>query len=60
MRIVPSGKILGATIEDIDLAKPVTSRMSGQILKALGEHGVLRFPISASRRRPSPASGPVR
>ena len=44
MRIVPSGKILGATIEDIDLAKPVTSRMSGQILKALGEHGVLRFP----------------
>jgi taurine dioxygenase len=44
MRIVPSGKILGATIEDIDLAKPVTTRMSGQILKALGEHGVLRFP----------------
>jgi taurine dioxygenase len=44
MRIQPTGKILGADILDIDLAQPTTDRDFKEILKALGEYGVLRFP----------------
>ncbi len=44
MKIIPSGKALGATIEDIDLARPVANSDFKQILRALGEHGVLCFP----------------
>ena len=36
MRIQPSGKILGATIGDIDLAKPVPDADFKRILRALG------------------------
>jgi taurine dioxygenase len=44
MRLQPTGKALGATIEQIDLAQPVADADFKQILRALGEHGVLRFP----------------
>jgi taurine dioxygenase len=44
MRIQPSGEILGATIEDIDLSKPVADADFKRILRALGEFGVLCFP----------------
>jgi taurine dioxygenase len=44
MRIAASGKALGATIEDIDLAEPVSDGDFRQILRALGAHGVLCFP----------------
>ncbi|OLB68878.1 MAG: taurine dioxygenase [Alphaproteobacteria bacterium 13_2_20CM_2_64_7] len=44
MNIHPSGKALGATIEGIDLAQSVSDGEFKQILRALGEHGVLRFP----------------
>jgi taurine dioxygenase len=44
MKIQPSGKVLAATIEDIDLAQPVSDIDFKQILRALGEHGVLSFP----------------
>jgi taurine dioxygenase len=44
MEIHPSGKTLGATIEGIDLAQPVSESNFKQILRALGEHGVLCFP----------------
>jgi taurine dioxygenase len=44
MRIEPTGKILGADILDIDLARPVSDGDFRQLLRALGEHGVLRFP----------------
>jgi taurine dioxygenase len=44
MEIHPSGKTLGATIEGIDLAQPVSESDFKQILRALGEHGVLCFP----------------
>ena len=44
MKITPTGKALGASIEDIDLAKPVTESDFRQILRALGEHGVICFP----------------
>ena len=44
MQITPTGKILGATITDIDLATPPTDAQFKQILRALGEHGVIVFP----------------
>ena len=42
--IVPTGEILGATVEGIDLARPLDRAEFRAILKALGAHGVLRFP----------------
>ena len=44
MKITPSGKILGATIEGIDLAQPLSQSEFKLILRALGARGVLRFP----------------
>jgi alpha-ketoglutarate-dependent taurine dioxygenase len=44
MRIVPTGETLGATIEGADLAQPLGRREFAEILRALGEYGVLRFP----------------
>ena len=44
MQITPTGKTLGATVEGIDLAKPLSRNDFGAILSALGEHGVLCFP----------------
>ena len=56
MKIDP-GKAMGARIEGVDLAQPVSDDVFKRILRALGEHGVLCFPDSSSRRRSSPASG---
>src|SRR5262245_40632926 len=44
MNIHPSGKTLGARIEGVDLAQPVSDGDFKQILRALGERGVLCFP----------------
>src|SRR5262249_16168715 len=44
MNIHSSGKALGASIEGVDLAKPISDGDFKQILRALGEHGVLCFP----------------
>jgi len=44
VRIEASGKALGATVEDIDLARPLPESGFKQILRALGTHGVLCFP----------------
>ena len=44
MRIIPTGETLGATIAGVDLAKPLGARDFAEILRALGEHSVLRFP----------------
>ncbi len=43
MRIEPTGKVLGARVADIDLSQPVSDQDFRQILRALGEHGVLCF-----------------
>jgi alpha-ketoglutarate-dependent taurine dioxygenase len=43
MQIIPSGQTLGAGIEDIDLTKPLSDADFRTILRALGQHGVLRF-----------------
>ena len=44
MMIVPSGKMLGARIEGLDLAKPLDEREVESIIEALGRYGVVSFP----------------
>jgi len=44
MHVEPTGKILGATITGLDLAQAPTDPQFRQMLKALGEYGVLCFP----------------
>jgi taurine dioxygenase len=44
LKVVPTGETLGATIEGIDLAKPLDPRDFAAVLRALGEYSVLRFP----------------
>jgi taurine dioxygenase len=44
MKITPTGQTLGATIEGIDLAAPLSDGDFRTILRALGRHGVLCFP----------------
>ena len=44
IHVEPSGGVLGATIHGVDLARPVTGADFAKILRALGAHGVLRFP----------------
>src|ERR1700716_402508 len=44
LTIEPTGAVLGATVRGIDLVQRLSERDLGQILLALGNHGVLRFP----------------
>ena len=44
LKIVPTGEILGATVEGIDIARPLDRADFRVILGALAKHGVLRFP----------------
>jgi taurine dioxygenase len=44
MNIVPSGQTLGASVEGIDLEKPLSDSDFRSVLRALGQHGVLCFP----------------
>ena len=43
-QVQASGKVLGATITGIDLSKRMSDADFALVLRALGEHGVLRFP----------------
>ena len=44
LTIEPTGQILGATVRGVDLARPLAEPDFAAILRALGDHGVLRFP----------------
>ena len=44
MQFVPSGQSLGARVEDIDLAKPLSDEEFKQLEQALGKYGVLSYP----------------
>jgi taurine dioxygenase len=44
MDIIPSGQTLGARVENVDLADPLTDAAFRTLLRALGRHGVLCFP----------------
>jgi taurine dioxygenase len=44
LTIEPTGAVLGATIRGLDAGKPVADRDFRQVLAALGQFGVVRFP----------------
>ena len=44
MHITPTGLTLGARVEGIDLAQPLSPQQRDEIIAALGCHGVLNFP----------------
>jgi taurine dioxygenase len=44
MKIIPSGAALGASIEGLDLARPLSAAEDKEVVAALGKYGVLRFP----------------
>src|SRR4051794_36200068 len=54
LSIEPTGAVLGATVRGLDLARPLADADFATVLRALGEHGVLRIPgqrIEARARR---------
>jgi taurine dioxygenase len=42
--VKPTGESLGATIEGLDLSRPLGDEEFAEVLAALGQYGVLRFP----------------
>jgi len=44
MKVTKSGETLGATIEGLDLARPLSQGEFEEVLRALGRFGVVRFP----------------
>lgn len=44
IKVTGSGEILGATVEELELAQPLAEDQVDAVLRALGEYGVLRFP----------------
>src|SRR3954447_25809879 len=44
MSLEPSGKMLGATVHDVDLSQPLGNGDFAAVVRALGQYGVLRFP----------------
>jgi len=44
MRVTGSGHALGATIEGLDLAQPLSDEAHDLVLRALGQYSVIRFP----------------
>jgi taurine dioxygenase len=54
MQLVPSGKVLGATIEGLDLSRPLSESEVEELIQAIGRHGVLCFPrqgLSAQQQK---------
>lgn len=52
--IIPTGEVLGARVEGVDLARPLDDGSFRTILQALGRHGVLCFPnqtLTAAQQR---------
>jgi taurine dioxygenase len=43
-QVIPSGRSLGATIEGLDLSRPLSDEEFDFAYRALGEYGVLRYP----------------
>jgi taurine dioxygenase len=44
IRVVPSGAGIAATVEGLDLARPLTDAQHRAVIDAIAAHGVLRFP----------------
>lgn len=45
--VIPSGEALGATLEGLDLARPLVAEEVEAVLRALGAYSVLRFPAQS-------------
>src|SRR2546426_4174257 len=43
-KLIPSGHTLGASVEGLDLSRPLSAEGFASALNALAEHGVLRYP----------------
>src|SRR5213596_1546088 len=43
-KVIPSGHTLGASVEGLDLSRPLSGPVFEFALNALAEHGVLRYP----------------
>ena len=44
IRIEPGSEVLGAKVSGVDLRQPLSKSDFAALLRALGNHGVLRFP----------------
>lgn len=44
MKVTGTGQTLGATLDDFDLAQPLSDEAFDRVLRALGDYGVIRFP----------------
>jgi len=44
VKLAPTGETLGATVEGLDLSRPLQGDEVEFVMQALGRHGVLRFP----------------
>src|SRR5437899_7749448 len=44
VKVIDSGQTLGATIDGLDLARPLPQREFEAVLRSLGRYGVIRFP----------------
>jgi taurine dioxygenase len=44
MKIIPTQRVLGATVEGLDLSRPLEEREVEGVIQALGRYGVVRFP----------------
>ena len=44
LTVIPNDAVMGATITGLDLRNPMTDREFAQVLRALGQYSVLRFP----------------
>ena len=44
MKVIPTGKVLGATIEGVDISHPLSPPVFEEIVRALGSYSVVRFP----------------
>jgi taurine dioxygenase len=51
VKVTGSGQTLGATIDDLDLAQPLSDETLDLVLRALGDYGVIRFPRQALTAR---------
>lgn len=45
MKVTGSGRVLGATVEGLDLARTLSAEEQAAVMHALGQYGVLRFPL---------------
>jgi hypothetical protein len=52
MKLVPTGRTLGATVEGLDLAQPLAAADLEEVMQALGRYSVLRFPGQTAERPP--------